>query len=199
MHGLEPFYGVRAKFLHGTQNLIKRFPAVKIPGFAVKLIGITDQLLLHALRAHVTARQRQVLANDIVDGKTRARVTLAYQCVTRQPQAIEQFTAYDTMTDVRFVSLAQYAGSMGTKYPYVMKHCSFVNKFPVYVKVMTVSAFQREFSHKFAMRMKKFPKSATLAVPAGVDRIDIKHEFEFLCNLTIFYHFRLIYRHKIRS
>ena len=153
MHGLEPFYGVRAKFLHGAQYLGERFTAIEIARFAVELVGVTDKLFLDGLRAHVAMREREVLAHDVVDSKAGPRMTLAHQRMAMKSQTVEQFTAYHAVTDVGLRTLAEYAGSMSPEYADVMKHGGFINEFPVYIKVMTVSAFQRKFSHKFAMCM----------------------------------------------
>lgn len=153
MHGLEPFYGVRAKFLHGAQYLRERLTAIEIARFAVELVGVTDKLFLNGLRTHVAVREREVLAHDVVDRKSGACVSLAYQRMARKSQTVQQFSTYHAMTDVGFGTLAEYAGSMSPEYADVMKHGGFINEFPVYIKVMTVGAFQRKFSHKFAMCM----------------------------------------------
>ena len=76
--------------------------------------------------------QWQILRNDVVEGQSGTRMTLAYTSITLgQSLTTQHFSTADTMTYVRLRAVTLNAGSIYTNDSDVVKHRSLLYKVAV--------------------------------------------------------------------
>ncbi len=76
--------------------------------------------------------QWQILRNDVVEGQSGTRMTLADTSITLgQSLAAQHFSTTDTMTNVWFCAMTLNAGSIYTNNSDVVKHRSLLYKVAV--------------------------------------------------------------------
>lgn len=76
--------------------------------------------------------QWQILRNDVVEGQSGTRMTLADTSITLgQSLTTQHFSTTDTMTYVRLRAVTLYAWSIYADDANVVKHCSLLYKVAV--------------------------------------------------------------------
>ena len=121
-------------------------------GLAVELISIANQLLFQCFRQEILMRQRQILADDLLFGQSRAGMPLTYAGMPGIAFRAHQLRAQAAVTDIRLCAMAGNAGRVTAKDADVVEHSCLFDKLPVEFQLgMTVANLQSPRCHSTAV------------------------------------------------